>query len=105
MTCCFRKTKSGLPGNGWCRRQPLIPRSRKMAANFSSVSLLPFDRIAAMTCERFFFEKTSAIASGAHATKDRNFFKVQSLGFEDQAWHGEGSLRWKFFSVNLCSLI
>jgi hypothetical protein len=39
-----------------------------MDANFNSVSLLPFDRMAAMTCERFFFEKTSAIACQPHAT-------------------------------------
>jgi hypothetical protein len=32
-----------------------------MDANFNSVSLLPFDRMAAITCERFLFEKTSAI--------------------------------------------
>jgi hypothetical protein len=53
--------KSGLPTNGWCRRQPLIPCARRMDANFNSVSLLPFDRMAAITCERFLFEKTSAI--------------------------------------------
>lgn len=58
-----RKMKSGLPGNRWCRRQPLIPCARKIDASFNSVSLLPFDRMAAMTCERFFFENTSAIDS------------------------------------------
>ena len=52
-----------------------------MDANFNSVSLLPFDRMAAITCERFFFEKTSAIASGAHSTEDISVLKVQSLKF------------------------
>jgi hypothetical protein len=33
----------------------------KIAASFSSVSLLPVERIAAITRERFCFENTSAI--------------------------------------------
>ena len=52
-----------------------------MDANFNSVSLLPFDRMAAITCERFFFEKTSAIVSGVHSTEDISLLKVQSLKF------------------------
>ena len=39
-----------------------IPFARKIKINLSSVSLFPLDLIAAMTCERFFFENTSAIA-------------------------------------------
>jgi hypothetical protein len=46
-----------------------------MDANFNSVSLLPFDRMAAITCERFFFEKTSAIDSCAHSTEGISFLK------------------------------
>ena len=37
--------------------------------------------MAAITCERFFFEKTSAIASGAHSIKGIPILKVQSLKF------------------------
>jgi hypothetical protein len=61
--------KSGFPGKGGCLRQPLIPWARRIEANFSSVALLPFDRMAAMTCERFSFEKTSVIDSQAHFTE------------------------------------
>jgi hypothetical protein len=92
MTCCFKKTKSGLPGNGWCRRQPLIPCSRKMDTNFSSVSLLPFDRMAAMTCERFLFEKTSVIASGAHSTEVISRLKARPLKFARFAVRGLGKV-------------
>jgi hypothetical protein len=60
---CFGKIKSGFPGIGRCLRQPMIPWARRIEANFSSVSLLAFDRMAAMICERFRFEKTSAIDS------------------------------------------
>jgi len=63
------KMKSGFPGNGRCLRQPLIPWARRIEANFNSVSLLPFDRMAAMTCERFSFEKISAIDYAAHLTE------------------------------------
>lgn len=41
--------------------QPEIPLARKIEINFSSVSLLPCDFIAAMTCDRFLLEKTSDI--------------------------------------------
>jgi hypothetical protein len=34
---------------------------RSMDASFISVSLLPRERMAAMTCERLCFEKTSAM--------------------------------------------
>ncbi|MGA3284036.1 MAG: hypothetical protein ABSD57_06225 [Verrucomicrobiota bacterium] len=37
--------------------------------------------MAAMTCERFLFEKTSAIASGAHSTWTIFFLKVRQLRF------------------------
>jgi len=60
--------KSGFPGNGPCLRQPLIPWARNIDASFNSVSLLPFDRMAAMTCERFRFDKTSAIDSPTQFT-------------------------------------
>jgi len=35
--------------------------------------------MAAITCERFFFEKTSAIASGVYSTECISILKVQSL--------------------------
>jgi len=56
-----RKTKSGWPGSGWCLRQPLMRAARRMDTSLSSVSLLPREWIAAMTCERLRFEKTSPI--------------------------------------------
>jgi hypothetical protein len=55
--------KSGFPGNGRCLRQPVIPWARRIETSFSSVSLLPFDRMAAITSERLRFEKMSAIDS------------------------------------------
>ena len=58
---CFGKMKSGFPGNGQCLRQPLSPWARRIEASFNSVALLPFDRMAAMVCERFRFEKMSAM--------------------------------------------
>jgi hypothetical protein len=54
-------TKSGLPGRDWWRRQPVIRAARRMVASLSSVSLLPYERIAAMTRLRFVLVKTSAI--------------------------------------------
>jgi hypothetical protein len=56
-----RKTKSGRPGKGCCLRQPVIRAARKRDANFISVSLLPRERIRAMTWLRFFFVKTSGM--------------------------------------------
>ena len=56
-----RKTKSGLPGRPWFRRQPLIPLERRIKANRSSVSLFPRERIADMTADRLVFVKTSGI--------------------------------------------
>ena len=76
-TRCLRKTKSGFPGNEGCLRQPLIPWARRIEANLNSVALLPFDRMAAMTCERFRFEKTSAIASRTHYNKIMSFLKIR----------------------------
>jgi hypothetical protein len=35
--------------------------ARRIDASFSSVALLPRERMAAITCERLRFEKTSAI--------------------------------------------
>ena len=54
-----RNTKSGLPGNDCCRRQPLIPCARKMDISFNSVSLFPFERTSAITSERFLLLHTS----------------------------------------------
>jgi hypothetical protein len=51
--------KSGRPSKGWWRRQPVMPKARRMEASFSSVALLPRERMAAMTWERFFFVNTS----------------------------------------------
>src|ERR1019366_7778600 len=56
--------KSGWPGTGWCLRQPVMPAARRMDASFSSVSLLPRERMAAMTWLRFFFVNTSATRTG-----------------------------------------
>jgi hypothetical protein len=54
--------KSGRPGSDWWRRrQPVIPTVRIIEISFSSVALLPRERIAAIIFERFFFEKTSDI--------------------------------------------
>jgi hypothetical protein len=52
-TLAVRKTKSGCPGRGRCRRQPemLAPRTRD--ANRSSVLPLPRERMDAMILERF----------------------------------------------------
>jgi hypothetical protein len=75
-----RKTKSGVPGNRWCRRQPLIPLVRSIDASFSSVSLLPLDRIAAITCERFSFEKMSAICFRRDISHAGCVLKGQSAG-------------------------
>jgi hypothetical protein len=69
--------KSGFPGNGRCLRQPLIPCARRMDASLNSVSLLPFDRMAAMTWERFRFEKTSAIDSRSHFTEIASLLKAR----------------------------
>jgi hypothetical protein len=41
---------------GWPSRRR---NRRRLAASFISVALLPRERMAAMTCERFFFVKTS----------------------------------------------
>src|SRR5882672_3395435 len=61
----FGNAKSGLPGIGRCRRQPLIPERRNADARKSSVLLLRFDRIAAITSERFLLDKVSAIRLGS----------------------------------------
>jgi hypothetical protein len=56
--------KSGWPVTAWCLRQPVMPEARRIAASFSSVSLLPRERMAAMTWLRFFFVNTS-VTGGA----------------------------------------
>jgi hypothetical protein len=71
-----RKTKSGFPGNPCCRRHPVRPFARSMAASRSSVARLPVERIAAMTFDRFclvresvtgifFRRRTSRLCGGA----------------------------------------
>jgi hypothetical protein len=53
--------KSGLPGNGWCLRQPVTPYSRKIASMRASVPLFPLLSIRAITMERLEEVKMSAI--------------------------------------------
>jgi len=52
-----------LPKILWFLRQPEILLARKIEISFSSVSLLPFDFIAAIICDRFVLEKMSAITT------------------------------------------
>src|SRR6185503_3105738 len=60
--CSAGKMKSGQPGMDRCRRHPVMPADRRMTTSFSSVSRFPFERTAAITCERFVFENVSAMA-------------------------------------------
>lgn len=57
----LRKPKSGEPGNGSCRRQPVMPFSRKIAASRNSVSRFPRDRIFDITSDRSDLESMSPI--------------------------------------------
>ena len=50
----------GISNQRWCLRQPDILWLRKTRASFISVSLLPFERTAAITRDRFALVKTSA---------------------------------------------
>jgi hypothetical protein len=59
---CLRKTKSGFPKMGRCRRQPVILFLRRSRARAISVSLLPRPRMRDMTSERFILVKTSGIS-------------------------------------------
>lgn len=45
------KAKSGVPGNGRCRRQPLMPDLRNRRASASSVDLFPRPRTRAIICD------------------------------------------------------
>ena len=54
------KAKSGRPGSGGWRLQPVIRAARSMDASLSSVSLLSRERIAAITRDRLALLKTSA---------------------------------------------
>ena len=51
ITRCFGNTKSGVPGNRRCRRQPLMPACLNSRASFSSVDLFPRPRTRAMICD------------------------------------------------------
>jgi hypothetical protein len=70
------KTKSGLPGKSTHRLQPLIRWARKIAMSLSSVALFPRERIAAMICDRFDLETTSAIVGQGYSS-DCDFCKAQ----------------------------
>ena len=83
LTGCFRKTKSGLPGNDWRRRQPLIPCARRMNSDFHSVSLLPLDRMAAMTFRRFFLRRHRPLLLGQ---KLPDVFRFESSPIETCAF-------------------
>ena len=88
----LRNTKSGLPGNCWLRRQPLIPYARKIEIALSSVALLPFERTAAITRERCFRDRTSAInalSSGKTDDTVADFVPLQRHGriiAKDKPW-------------------
>ena len=62
-TFSARKMKSGLPGSGAPRRQPVMPCSRISAMRRSSVARFPLERMSAMTALRFAGVKTSAIGA------------------------------------------
>jgi hypothetical protein len=47
-----RKIKSGLPGSGTPRRQPVMPAARMSAMNFNSVDALPVPRTRDIRIER-----------------------------------------------------
>ncbi|MGH7993279.1 MAG: hypothetical protein ACREDQ_07175 [Limisphaerales bacterium] len=47
------KIKIWFSGNGRYGCQPVILRARRIEPDFNSVFLPPFERMAAMTCERF----------------------------------------------------
>jgi hypothetical protein len=66
------------------------------------VSLLPFDRMAAMTWERFFFEKTSAIVSGAHSTEVVSRLKARPLRFVCFAVTGRGKVEFLVGPTSKC---
>ena len=68
-----RKMKSGLPGSGWWRDQPLIRCSRRIAASFNSVLLFPVERTARITSDRLVFEAINGIAFSAKAPSIRWF--------------------------------
>jgi len=56
------KAKSGVPGKEFkLERHPVMPLFRMRLRSANSVDRVPRLFIAAMTAERFFFEKTSAI--------------------------------------------
>jgi hypothetical protein len=55
------KTKSGLPVSVDPRRQPTMPAERMTMMSRSSVALLPRDRMADITADRFRREKISAM--------------------------------------------
>jgi hypothetical protein len=57
----FGKAKSGVPGSGRWRRQPLMPAARSAAAIASSVLRFRRERTAAITLERVALSIVSAI--------------------------------------------
>jgi hypothetical protein len=58
-TCCFGKTKSGLPKSGYRRLHPVIPCCRNNSTITPSVERLPFDFTCPMIQERSCFVKVS----------------------------------------------
>jgi len=68
----LRKTKSGHPSNGRCRRQPLTPCFRKILIRLISVALFPLDRTAAMICDRFSLLTESDIQTNITGRPNQN---------------------------------
>ena len=64
---CARKTKSGLPGSGAARRQPVMQCSRINAISRSSVARFPRERTRAMISLRSAAVNTSGISRRARA--------------------------------------
>jgi hypothetical protein len=62
------QAKSGRPGRGRWRRQPVIPDLRRAEANRSSVARLPRERTAAITRDRSALVKTSAMGRSGGQT-------------------------------------
>ena len=61
-TFLLRKTKSGLPGSDWCRRQPTIPWFLSSPSILPSVLRLPLPRIRDITSDLFCLVQMSATA-------------------------------------------
>ncbi len=63
--------RSGSPGKGCCRRQPVISCGRRTIASRTSVLRFPRPRIRAITSDRFAFDRRSAIVWNSRRRRTR----------------------------------